>query len=87
VQEASDLLGDGSMVDYVKLDICREPGLVKGLTHLLNEGAPRCATLQHTATHCNTLQHTATHCNTLQHTATQTMAMQLSATHFAGDLD
>jgi len=77
VQEASDLLGDGSMVDYVKLDICREPGLVKGLTHLLNEGAPRCATLQHTATRCNTLQHTAT----------QRKAMQLAATHFATNLD
>jgi len=61
VQEASDLLGDGSMVDYVKLDICREPGLVKGLTHLLNEGAPRCATLQHTATQRKAMQLAATH--------------------------
>jgi hypothetical protein len=40
VQEASQKLGDGSMVDFVKQDICREKGLVEGLTHLLNHGAP-----------------------------------------------
>jgi len=35
---------------------------------LLKRCAPRCNTLQHTATHCNTLH--ATHCNALQRTAT-----------------
>ena len=44
--------------------------------------APRCNTLQHTATHCNTLQHTATQCNTLQHTSTHYNPLRPTTTHY-----
>jgi hypothetical protein len=36
----SCVIQHNTQVDFVKQDICREPGLIKGLTHLLNNGAP-----------------------------------------------
>lgn len=39
IAEATEMMGDGNMVDFVKQDICREPGLIKALSHVLQHGA------------------------------------------------